>query len=263
MRNRNTGSSVKHSKIFNYWKDKCIDKYGNVYDNIPENFDNTIEVVVDWGEPQCWCCGRIIPVEEEEKYIDWLSDDCDEGLFKIWDCKTLRHYVDRAHIKPNMLGGEDIPSNLFLLCRKCHRKTPDLSNPKMFLAYIYNQRTKNSSYPLNIAAEAITILKNTYNIKFPVFNNCYKITLPGQHGGDICENTYLYQLISAAIKNKTGLRSDLEEMFRQYLNTKISEINDLINSSNDQMEKDRLNAKLDVYNEVLSSYETFKTIENC
>lgn len=41
-----------------------------------------------------------------------------------------------------MLGGEDTPKNLFLLCEFCHRNSPDTNNPRLFFRWIYKQRTK-------------------------------------------------------------------------------------------------------------------------
>lgn len=57
--------STKHFDIFDYWKDKCITDEGNVeiemgyegYDETKSNIHNSIPIVEDWGEPQCFACG--------------------------------------------------------------------------------------------------------------------------------------------------------------------------------------------------------------
>lgn len=258
--------STSHSKIFNYWKDKCIDKFGNVYENTPEHFDNTIEVVYDWGEPQCWCCNRIIPVEEDPKYEEWINDESDKGLQKIWNCKISRHYLQRAHIKPKMLGGEDKPENLFLLCGECHKNSPDLSNPKMFLSYIYDCRTSNryfgNQFPWIVALqEAQETLRRVYGIKIGVFDDINSTIKIGYQSGSISESSRVYSLIATALSNKTELRSDLEDMFKKYIYSKIQELKDSINTEKDDTSKALLSSKLSIYEEILCSYETFKSIE--
>ena len=42
-----------------------------------------------------------------------------------------------------MLGGEDTPKNLFLLCESCHINSPDTNNPQLFFRWIYKQRTNH------------------------------------------------------------------------------------------------------------------------
>lgn len=265
MSDYKSGTTIPHSKIFDYWKDKCIDKFGNVYPNIPEYYDKTIEVVTDWGEPECWCCRKVIPVEKEEKYDEWIQDDTDNGLKKIWDSKTVKHYLNKAHIKPKMLGGEDKPENLFLICEECHKRSPDLSNPKMFISYIYGCRT-NEKYsvpkPIRILEEAIDILRYNYGIKFPIFDGFDYLTKCGQHGGCISDSTKVYQLVSAALKNRTQLMGDLEDMFKKYIREKIEEIKTSICTTFDDKEKDKLQSNLLIYENIINVYETFKSLEN-
>ena len=124
---------VPHKKIFNYWKDKCISEDGDVYEEGSYDFSKSIAVVEDWGEPCCWGCGKVIKVEKGVKYFEWL----DNGDFdSIWSCKALTSNVERAHIIPRALGGSDTdPSNLFLLCPKCHEESPDINNKNLFLKW--------------------------------------------------------------------------------------------------------------------------------
>ncbi len=265
MSDYKSGTTIPHSKIFDYWKDKCIDKFGNVYPNIPEYYDKTIEVVTDWGEPECWCCRKVIPVEKEEKYDEWISDNSDKGLKRIWDSKTSKHYLNRAHIKPKMLGGEDKPENLFLICEQCHKNSPDISDYRMFLSYIYDYRTNKDSgwlIPINIIKEATDILRNVHGIKIPIFDNLDTLTKCGQHGGSISESTKIYQFVSVALKNRTQLRDDLEDMFKKYIKEKIEEIKTSICTTFDDKEKDKLQSNLLIYENIINVYETFKSLEN-
>lgn len=56
----------------------------------------------DWDEPACWVCSY--PVE-------------------TWD----RVMLERCHIIPKSLGGANVPSNLVLMCRRCHDTAPNTS----------------------------------------------------------------------------------------------------------------------------------------
>ena len=126
-----SGSMPSHFAIFDYWKDKCITKDGDVYfeEEILLNKVDAECVITDWGEPQCWACGKIIPVENEKNYEEWIKAN---DFNKIYSCKTLTKNVERAHIVPKAISQNDDPSNLFLLCPRCHKESPDVRNRKCF-----------------------------------------------------------------------------------------------------------------------------------
>lgn len=68
-----------------------------------------------------------IKTSKEEIYEYWfsridesdLSVDASEALERCWRCGSKRS-LERCHIIPRSLGGEDIPSNYVLLCKRCH-----------------------------------------------------------------------------------------------------------------------------------------------
>lgn len=75
--------------------------------------------------------------DEEEGYDTLLE----QGKIKdIWDCQSVRSALDKAHIIPKALGGELIPKNLFCLCHRCHRNSPDTRFPQEFFKWIYQER---------------------------------------------------------------------------------------------------------------------------
>lgn len=252
---------TSHFDIFDYWKDKCIDKYGNVYDNVPDNFDKnggTVEIVVDWGEPNCWCCNKIIPAENEVGYEKWL-DACDYK--SIWNSKISRSKLQRAHIKPQMLGGSNDPSNLFLLCKDCHKESPDIDNKEMFLSYIFDVRKNGRRNPI---IEAVNILQERYgyNLRFPLthFLNSDRIKI-GQHGGSFSHNSFVYKFVLCTLMSKTKLRGDIEIMFYDYLDSQIAECKEKIKVATKKEEKDKLISALEVYEDILNIYERMKSIE--
>ncbi len=85
--------------------------------------------LVDWGEPSCWACGKY---EEDSE-----CKNSNEEPFKSWDGAK---FLERCHIIPKMLGGSNQCSNLVLLCRQCHKESPDVKNPKFMWKWIANRK---------------------------------------------------------------------------------------------------------------------------
>lgn len=56
-----------------------------------------------------------------------LSVDASEAHERCWRC-GYKQSLERCHIIPNSLGGEDKASNLVLLCRRCHLENPNIAN---------------------------------------------------------------------------------------------------------------------------------------
>ena len=81
----------------------------------------------DWGEPCCWACGW------------YKNDQADYGVshftnpLESWDRAVG---LEKCHIVPHMLGGSNDPSNLVLLCKKCHKDAPDTKNPRHMFRFI-------------------------------------------------------------------------------------------------------------------------------
>jgi hypothetical protein len=76
---------------------------------------------IDCGEPSCFACG-------------WMAADPDEDpvLWQVWNSAHLQ----RCHLVPHALGGPDCPSNLVLLCARCHVEAPDVGEPDYMLRWI-------------------------------------------------------------------------------------------------------------------------------
>lgn len=216
--------NTSFKKIFNYWKDKEITKDGKVivgYGYGSDRVDNTVPVIVDWGEPQCWCCGRIIPAEDNPKYDELLNNGKIED---IWELKEVRSHLQRCHIVPDMLGGEDKPENLFLMCARCHSESPDTIYPEFFFKYVYEKATKRG----NFLKDALDILHNDYEIDFPIFDKPKQIIEKdiGQHGGQINSNSLVLGFVGNALKNERK-RKGIVDMLMEYLNKEIAKSEDL------------------------------------
>ncbi len=64
-----------------------------------------------------------------------LSVDWAEAHERCWRCgyKSVLH---RCHIIPDSMGGPDEPSNLVLLCNRCHREAPNVNDPRFMWIWI-------------------------------------------------------------------------------------------------------------------------------
>ena len=59
-----------------------------------------------------------------------LSVDFAEAHERCWRCGCRRR-LERCHIVPDSLGGEDIPSNFVILCKRCHLDNPNVADPEI------------------------------------------------------------------------------------------------------------------------------------
>ncbi|MGW6872930.1 HNH endonuclease [Streptomyces xanthophaeus] len=76
----------------------------------------------------CFACG-------------WYSERWAKASARAtWERATL----ERAHIVPSSLGGDDDATNIILLCSPCHRDSPDWHEPSAMAAWI-GQRPDRSS----------------------------------------------------------------------------------------------------------------------
>ena len=81
-----------------------------------EQIRTTIPEIVDY-----W----VKHVDESE-----LSVDFAEAHERCWRCGCRRR-LERCHIVPDSLGGEDTPSNFVILCRRCHLDNPNVADPEI------------------------------------------------------------------------------------------------------------------------------------
>lgn len=118
---------INKYKIYSYWKDKAITKHFEVkLWEMCTSEDEAVKIIDFTDEIVCWGCGIFPYSTSKSKRIEvlWNQD----------------HLLDRAHILAQSKGGEDIPSNLFLLCPNCHEESPDTTSPKNFYAWVYYKR---------------------------------------------------------------------------------------------------------------------------
>ena len=64
-----------------------------------------------------------------------LSVDWSEADSRCWRCGCQKN-LERCHIVPDSLGGEDSPSNLVLLCKRCHAENPNVADAEIMWDWI-------------------------------------------------------------------------------------------------------------------------------
>lgn len=74
-------------------------------------------------------------VDECELSIDWA-----EAEERCWRCGYEKR-LQRCHIIPDCLGGEDKPSNLVLLCERCHIDAPNVESETFMWDWIKANKT--------------------------------------------------------------------------------------------------------------------------
>jgi len=75
-------------------------------------------------------------IDELEFSVDWRDAD-----IYCWRCSHKTRALQRCHIVPHSLGGTDQPSNLVLLCGRCHLENPNTSDPKYFWMWLDAHRS--------------------------------------------------------------------------------------------------------------------------
>lgn len=72
----------------------------------------------------------------------WKTQGLEYGLWEdaheiCWRCRN-KSSLKRCHIVPESLNGSCHPSNLVLLCRRCHREAPNIADPKFMWVWLEN-----------------------------------------------------------------------------------------------------------------------------
>lgn len=186
---------VSHYDIFDYWKDKCITKDGRVEIEIgyeghkdeKANINNSVVVITDWGEPECWACGR---------YIHNFDYSTNKSLKEIYNDSEVKSQLQKSHIIPHSLGGDESPDNMFLLCPVCHKNSPDTKFKKEFFRWIYKRKQRHGTDEQLAYIDAIEELAKR---GIPPFITREDLSLKnmGTHGGMLVNSSRIAAITGA------------------------------------------------------------------
>tara|TARA_R110000824_G_scaffold387419_1_gene582711 strand:+ start:43 stop:711 length:669 start_codon:yes stop_codon:yes gene_type:complete len=120
-------NSPSVTKIVEYWSNTPAlvetDKTG-------EKHEEWFTPAIDIGEPSCFGCG--IWSSGWDRGKDWKE------CWKIAASDSYRS-LQRAHIVPRSLGGNNEPSNFVMLCKQCHFKNPHTTNRDLYIQWVLNR----------------------------------------------------------------------------------------------------------------------------
>ncbi len=117
-----------YKKILDYWffKNGKINKINSITKKY------ITKSSIDYGEPTCWACG-----EHWNGKYDISGEYNKKDIYKAWQSSPL----ERCHIIPDSLGGLNVPSNIFLMCKDCHVESPDTIYSGIFFSWLDNKKT--------------------------------------------------------------------------------------------------------------------------
>lgn len=86
---------------------------------------------------------EIISYWSNKKDDSFLGVEWEDAAERCWRC-AYKARLDRCHIIPKSMGGKDDPSNLVLLCKKCHKEAPNVKDENFMWQWI--ERTNSGMY---------------------------------------------------------------------------------------------------------------------
>ena len=100
-----------------------------------------------------------------------LSVDASEALERCWRCGSERS-LERCHIIPRSLGGEDIPSNYVLLCKRCHLENPNVDDTEIMWDWlkVYKEQYYDTFWINQALEEYERIYKKKFKDDIAPFN---------------------------------------------------------------------------------------------
>ena len=152
-------------------------------------------------------------IDETQLNFDWS-----ETHTHCWNCGDNKYRkskktasLERCHIIPHALKGEDKPNNYVLLCSECHAEAPNTSEPNDMWDWIKSNYIPLSLYGTYKIRKALVMFKEKEGYSFfdkainiKDFNNAINSEMSkiGTHGIKYNIVTYYYMLKNI-IKNYT------------------------------------------------------------
>ncbi|MBE9603145.1 HNH endonuclease signature motif containing protein [Pedobacter sp. MC2016-24] len=143
------------------------------------------EVEVDL--PGCWACG----------YDGFREGDEGFDVYKIWD---RQRYLERCHIVPKAHNGCNCEANLVLLCRKCHKASPDTRSAELFVRWLKGRESwwAITYKEMGVAASELDFSFENFDLDLSVYKDEFQQYLRLNAvpvGGSLARSTFLACLI--------------------------------------------------------------------
>jgi hypothetical protein len=123
-----------------------------------------------------------------ENHIDesYLGVDFSESRQRCWRCGYETKSLQKCHIVPESLGGLSDPSNLVVLCGRCHRDAPNVKHKHFMFSWIFF--TRSPFYECSHQTKNDNLFELFFNRKFTSdichFNNISKEQLDKHTNSD-------------------------------------------------------------------------------
>lgn len=147
-----------------------------------------------------------------------LNFDWSDAHTHCWNCGDNKYRkskktasLERCHIIPNALNGQDIPSNYVLMCKECHAQAPNVSNDKDLWNWIKSNYIPFSFYGTYKIRKALVMFKEKEGYSFfdkvkiiEDFNKVLQIEMGkiSTHGPTVNAATYYY-MFKSIVNNYT------------------------------------------------------------
>jgi len=86
---------------------------------------------IDFANPNCFACGQL-----PSQALGYAANKTNTPKGLKWSEKTR---LQKAHVVPRSLGGNNEPSNFLLLCDICHKECPDIKDRELVLRWVKNR----------------------------------------------------------------------------------------------------------------------------
>lgn len=106
-----------------------------------------------------WMCNS--DIDESNLNFDWVDSDC-----HCWNCGIETKSLERAHIIPHSLGGEDTADNYVLLCHACHNEAPNLNDKDIMWEWIKSNKKPISLTKTYRVIESVDLFNMKENKSF-------------------------------------------------------------------------------------------------
>lgn len=90
-------------------------------------------------EPFCFRCGWQAPTKSAFDYPERWKED--RAIAASWDQAT--GWLERAHLRDHMHGGDESPENMVALCVLCHEEQPICRTREEGVAFIRSQSPRH------------------------------------------------------------------------------------------------------------------------
>lgn len=132
-------------------------------------------------------------VDEGGLSVDWA-----EAESHCWRCGYKKD-LERCHIIPDSLGGKDEPSNLVLLCKRCHAEGPNVTDPEIMWDWIraYGVPHYETFWPIRGMKEYQFIYHKTINQELADILKCAGVD-PDSEEVEETVKTYIQEMFQQA-----------------------------------------------------------------